>query len=112
MPRRFLSSSDKPSEPKSFARGSKRPRPNDSGTRNHFLNMYPPTLVVHKLDQCLRGSQIKYNTHEHAKMFLNQYGSNELEDLSCVTVGIDEFLPTLPIFEPDLNCSISLHPSS
>ena len=93
--RRFLPSLDKPSEPKSSARGSKR-----------------PCLVVHRFDQCPRGSQIKYTTHEHAEMILNQYGSNEHEDLSRVSVGIDDFLPTLPIFEPDLTCTINIHSSS
>lgn len=125
VPRRFLSSSDKPSEPKSSSRGSKRSQPDDAGTRIHFFGMYPSTLIVHRSNQCLRGSQIKYSTYEHAeiwpvttdgltsmrKMSLNQYSSNELEDFSFVSVGMNDFFPTLPIHEPDLKCSISLHSS-
>lgn len=71
-----------------------------------------PNPIIHRPEQCPRSIQIKYNTDETMEMTIDQYGSNELEDLTHIRIGIGSCLPISSIPERDHAHSVSPHSPS
>lgn len=115
----------------------KRTKSEHEGIFNRMLNMYSPTLletilnklirfpnhpdhnffvwtnphfVVHRYDSGLKSWQIKYSDEEHMDEFLDKYGTNELEDISCIDTRVEDLPYIMPLGEP--NPEQNLRPSS
>lgn len=97
-------------------KASKRSLFEGAGAGNHLPDNSSiranPNLAIHRFDRCPSSSQIKYNTDEIIKMPIDQYGSNELEELSHIRIGIDSCPLSLHVPEHGHVCSVSPHSPS
>ena len=59
-------------------------------TDHNFFIWANPDFVVHRYDRGLKSWQIKLSTEEHMDEYLEQYGTNEMLDLSGINPRIDD----------------------
>lgn len=117
VPHRYMSPSERPPILGSPVRASERSRAEDEGILTRMLDMYSPTLlnttpyklgsfpkypdhnffiwanpdfIVHRFDEGLRSWQVKYSTEEHMDEPLDQYDTNDFEELSHIDVRVDD----------------------
>lgn len=58
----------------------------------NFSTRPNPNPVTHRPEQRPRSPQVKYSTDETVEISIDQYGSNELEDLSQIKIGVGSSL--------------------
>ena len=68
---------------------------------HNFFVWANPDLVVHKYDSGLKSWQIKYSAEEHMDEYLDQYGTNELEDFSHLDLRVEDLVQTSTLAEPE-----------
>ena len=70
-------------------------------TDHNFFIWANPDFVVHKYDSGLKSWQIKYSVEEHMDEYIDQYGTNELIDLSHIDLRVDDLPLATPLVEPE-----------
>lgn len=67
---------------------------------HNFIIRASPDLLVHRYDSGLKSWQVKYSTEEHMDDYLEQYGTNDLEDFSHLDPRVEDLVSTSILAEP------------
>ena len=70
-------------------------------TDHNFFVWANPDFIVHKHDSGLKSWKIKFSAEEYMDEYIEQYGMNEIIDLSHIDLRIDDLPLATPLVEPE-----------